>query len=257
MHCQFSGVVRETPVEETAVVPVRIARGTCDRCGRAAGGYHNAIVQVRASDRVPTDDERTRAVELAEVAVTERTETGDRDAFLTEVDEHDDGLDIKLSATKLGQGVAARITRDLGGEVEEHPTLVTEDEDGQAVYRVTYAVRLPPFPPGAVIDPEDGDGPVLVRSASGNLKGVRLATGDRYEADYEAGTSPDARRLGTVADAVETTVVTVEDAHAVQVLDPETYEARTVPRPDFLDPGTETTPVLKSDAGLHVLPPDA
>ncbi|MFB6079682.1 MAG: 60S ribosomal export protein NMD3 [Haloferacaceae archaeon] len=257
MHCQFSGVVRETPVEETVVVPVRISRGTCDRCGRAAGGYHNAIVQVRATDRVPTDDERARAVDLAREAVAERTETGDRDAFVTEVDEHGDGVDVKLSTTKLGQGVSARITRELGGEVEEHPTLVTEDGDGREVYRVTYAVRLPRFTPGDVVDPEDGDGPVLVRSTSGNLKGVRLATGDRYEAPHEAGTNPDARRLGNVADAVETTVVTVEDAHAVQVLDPETWEARTVPRPDYLDDGAETVPVMKSAAGLHVLPPDA
>ncbi|MFB6302409.1 MAG: 60S ribosomal export protein NMD3 [Haloferacaceae archaeon] len=257
MHCHFSGVVRETPVEETVVVPVRISRGTCDRCGRAAGGYHNAIVQVRAEGRTPTDEERTRAVELAEAHVAEREADGDRDAFVTEVKETDGGVDLKLSTTGLGEGVATRIVRELGGEVESYPTLVTEDEDGEEVYRVTYAVRLPRFTPGDVVDPEDGDGPVLVRSASGNLKGVRLATGDRYEADYEAGTNPDARRLGSVADAVETTVVTVEDAHAVQVLDPETYEARTVPRPDYLDPETGTASVIKSVAGLHVLPPDA
>jgi nonsense-mediated mRNA decay protein 3 len=40
----------------------------------------------------------------------------------------------------------------------------------------------------------------------------------------------------------------------VQVLDPETYESKTVPRPDYLDPDAETVPVLKSRAGLHVLP---
>ncbi|MFB6157532.1 MAG: 60S ribosomal export protein NMD3 [Haloferacaceae archaeon] len=256
MHCHFSGIVRDTPVEETVVVPVRVSRGTCDRCGRVAGGYHNAVVQVRAAGRTPTDEERTRAVELAEAYVAEREATGDRNAFITEVDETDEGVDLKISTSQMGQGVASRIVRELGGEVEHHPTLVTEDEDGEEVYRVTFAVRLPRFTPGDVIDPTDGDGPVLVRSVSGNLKGVRLATGDRYEADHEDGIDPDARRLGTAADGTETTVVTVEDDHAVQVLDPETYRAETIPRPDYLDPDAETATVLKSRAGLHVLPTD-
>ncbi|WP_129114199.1 60S ribosomal export protein NMD3 [Halegenticoccus tardaugens] len=257
MHCHFSGVVRGTPLEETAVVPVKISRGTCQRCGRIAGGYYAGIVQVRADERTPTLDERRRAIEIAEGLVADREAAGDRDAFVTEAKETTDGADIKLSTNQLGRTVANRIVRELGGDVDTHPTLVTEDGDGNEVYRVTYVARLPRFTGGDVIDPEDGEGPVLVRSARGNLKGVRLATGERYESSFEEGDSPDARRLGDAADAEETTVVTVEDERAVQVLDPETFEAKTIPRPDFFDPDAETVPVLKSRAGLHVLPDDA
>ena len=251
MHCQFTGVVRETPLEESVVVPVKISRGTCDRCGRIAGGYYNAIVQVRADGRTPTTEERDRAVEIAEAYIGDRESAGDRNAFITEIEDVDDGVDIRISTTQMGQGAATRIVRELGGSVESYPTLVTEDGDGNEVYRVTYAVRLPEFTPGDVIDPDDGDGPVLVRSVSGNLKGVRLASGEAYEEPFEG---TDARRLATRDDAVETTVVAVEDDHAVQVLDPETYAATTVPRPDFFDPDVETTPVVKTRAGLHLLP---
>jgi nonsense-mediated mRNA decay protein 3 len=257
MHCQFSGVVRGTLVEEEVVVPVKISRGSCDRCGRIAGGYYASVVQVRATDRTPTPEEERRAVEIAEAFVADRESAGDRNAFVTEVTETPDGPDVKLSTNQLGQAVATRITRELGGEVESYPTLVTEDEDGNEVYRVTYAVRLPKFTPGDVIDVEDGDGPVLVRSVTGNLKGVRLTTGEPYEASFEEGETPDGRRLGTTADAEETTVVAVEDEHAVQVLDPETFEAKTVSRPDYFDPGAASVPVLKSRAGLHVLPESA
>jgi nonsense-mediated mRNA decay protein 3 len=254
MHCSFSGVVRGTHVEETVTVPVLIARGTCNRCGRIAGGYYAALVQVRADDRTPTPEERSRAVEIAEAYIAEREATGDRNAFISDVSEQDDGVDIKISTNQMGGGVAKRITRELGGNVEEYPTLVTEDGDGNEVYRVTFAVRLPPYPPGTVVDPEDGDGPVLVRSARRRLKGVRLATGESYEAAFDEGIAPDARRLGTRSDGAETTVVTVEDDHAVQILDPETYEAKTVPRPDYFDSSAETVRVLKSRAGLHILP---
>jgi len=256
LHCRFSGTVRGTPVEESVTVPARFAVETCTRCGRIAGDSHAAVVQVRAADRVPADEETDRARDIADDVVEEMTATGDREAFVTDVTPVPEGLDIKLSTAAIGEQVARRLVGEFGGSVATSETLVTEDEDGNEVYRVTYAVRLPPFRPGEVIDPEDGDGPVLVESVRSNLKGVRVTTGEDYEADYEDGDAPDARRLGARADAVETTVVTVEDAHAVQVLDPETYEARTVARPDYMDADADTVPVLKSRAGLHVLPDD-
>ena len=255
MHCRFSGRVRGTYVEEEVTVPVLIARGTCNRCGRIAGGYYAARVQVRADDRTPTPNEEARAVEIAEAYIAEREATGDRNAFISDVKETDDGVDIKISTNQMGGGIARRITRELGGSVEEYPTLVTEDGDGNEVYRVTFAVRLPPYPPGTVIDPGDGDGPVLVRSAHDRLKGVRLTTGASYEASFEDGIAPKARRLGTRDDAQETTVVTVEDDHAVQILDPETYESKTVARPSYFAPEAETALVIKSREGLYILPP--
>jgi len=254
MHAEFSGVVRGTPVTEEVVVPVKIGRQTCKRCGRIAGGSYAAVVQVRADERLPSDEETERAQEIAEAHVAEREATGDRDAFVTEVNDVDDGLNVKLSTTKLGDGIARRIVEQLGGSYEDYETLVTEDSDGNEVYRVTYAVRLPRYRPGEVIDPADDGGPVLVRSVQGNLKGTRLTTGEDYEASFEDGDAPEARRLGTREDATETTVVAVEDDNAVQVLDPETYEAKTIARPDYFDPDADEVPVLKSRAGLHVVP---
>ena len=254
MHCQFSGVVRETAVVEEAMVPVKLSRQTCERCGRIAGGSYAAVVQVRGDERTPSDEELDRAEAIARGYIADREGDGDRDAFMTEVTEAEGGLDMRISTTRMGKAVADRIVRQLGGAYTSNETLVTEDGDGNEVYRVTYAVRLPRYRPGEVIDPGDGEGPVVVRSVTGNLKGRRLTTGEQYEASFEAGDAPDARRLGTREDAAETTLIAVEDEHAVQVLDPETYEAKTIARPSYLDPDAETVSVLRSRAGLHVLP---
>jgi nonsense-mediated mRNA decay protein 3 len=257
MHAVFSGVVDDRHLTEEVTVPVKIGRATCDRCGRIAGGSYASVVQVRAADRTPTEAETDRAREIATEVVANMEATGDRDAFVTEIGEVPAGLDLKVSTNKIGLKVARRLVDELGGAYEDSETLVTEDEDGNEVYRVTYAVRLPPYRPGEVIDPEDGEGPVLVRSVRGNLKGIRLASGDRYEAGFEDGDAPAARRLGERSDAEATTLVAVEDDRAVQVLDPETYEAKTVPRPEYLDPDADEVPVLKHRAGLHVLPEDS
>ncbi|AXR76457.1 60S ribosomal export protein NMD3 [Natrarchaeobaculum sulfurireducens] len=255
MHCYFTGVVRGTPVEEQLMIPVKIARQTCTRCGRIAGDYYASIVQIRAEDRTPTSEEIDRAKTIANRVVADMEATGDRNAFITEMGEVDDGLNMRVSTNKIGKKISSKMVEEFGGTVNDAETLVTEDEDGNEVYRVTFAVRLPPYRPGDVIDlTDDDDGPVLVRSAHGNLKGTRVTTGERYEASYEDGASPDARKLGRLEDGVETTVVTVEDENAVQILDPETYEAKTVSRPAYFDPDAQTVPVLKSRAGLHVLP---
>ncbi|PSQ43392.1 hypothetical protein BRD17_06305 [Halobacteriales archaeon SW_7_68_16] len=254
LTCHFSGIVRGERIEESVTVPVTFARGTCGRCGRIAGGSFAATVQVRAIDRTPDADEIDGAREIARSYVDERIDVGDRNAFITEMGEVDDGLNVKVSTTQIGRAIAERIVRQYGGRVDDSRRLITE-EDGERVYRMAYAVRLPPYRPGEVIDPEDGDGPALVRSVRGNLKGVRLATGDAYEADAADGIAPDATSIGTREDGVETTLVAVEDDHAVQILDPETYAAETVPRPDYLDPDAETVTALRSRAGLHVLPP--
>ncbi|MHB9287696.1 60S ribosomal export protein NMD3 [Halobacteriales archaeon Cl-PHB] len=257
MHATFSGLVRGTAVTEEVMVPVKLSRETCRRCGRIAGGSYASVVQVRADERTPTDDEIDRAEDIAHEVVEEMEATGDREAFVTEIGEVDEGTNIKVSTNKIGMKVSRRIVDELGGSYSDSETLVTEDEDGNEVYRVTYAVRLPRYRPGEVIDPEDGDGPVLVRSVQGNLKGTRLASGEPYEAAFEEENAPDARRLGSLDDAEETTLVAVEDDHAVQVLDPETFETKSIPRPDYLDADADAVPVLKSRAGLHVLPDDA
>jgi nonsense-mediated mRNA decay protein 3 len=254
MHATFTGRIRDTPLQETVTVPVYIARGTCDRCGRIAGDYWNALVQVRATNRTPTDAEMDRAETLAREYVAEREATGDRNAFITSAVREESGLDMKLSANQMGEAIAHRIVRELGGSVSAAETLTTEDGDGNELYRVTFVARLPEFTPGDVVDLDDGDGPVLVTSAHGNLKGVRVETGERYEASHEEGIAPDGRKLGTREEATTTTVVAVEDARAVQVLDPETFETKTVPRPSYMDPDADEVPVLRSRAGLHVLP---
>ncbi|TQQ83778.1 hypothetical protein EGH24_03065 [Halonotius terrestris] len=255
MHCTFSGVVRETLLEEQLIVPVRIGKEVCDRCGRIAGGYYASLVQVRADGREPTPEEAAEAIEIAESYVAGKEADGDREAFISSIDtESDAGPNIKLSTNKLGQAVANRITDRFGGTVKDHPTLVTEDSDGNEVYRVTFVARLPKYTAGDVVDPEDGGGPVIVSSAHNTLSGRRLTTGEPYEVSPENGDLPTVEPIGHKRDAVDTTVVAVEDEHSIQLLDPETYEAKTVARPDFVDPDSETLPVLKDGQDLYIVP---
>jgi len=255
LTCHFSGVVRETPIEETVEVPAKLSAGTCDRCGRIAGDYYAATVQIRAARRDPTDAEIADAREIATEYVAEKEAGGDRDAFVSSIAAVEGGLDVKVSTTQLAREIARRVLQRHGGTVESSERLISEDGDGNRVYRTAHVVRLPPVSVGDVVDPGDDDGPVLVTAARQTLSGVRLASGDDFEADFED--LPERAVLGDRSDAAETTLVAVEDEHAIQVLDPETYEATTIPRPSFVDPDAETVDVFKHREGLHAVPESA
>jgi nonsense-mediated mRNA decay protein 3 len=254
VHASFSGVVRGRLRERELTVPVKMGRETCTRCGRIAGDYYAATVQVRAEGRDPSPEEIAGAREVANDYVTDREQKGDREAFISEMGETEGGLDVRVSTSQIGRAIAERVVDRFGGTVSDSRRLITEDGDGNRVYRMAYAVRLPPFRPGDVIDPDDGDGPVLVRSVRGNLKGRRLASGEKYEADHEDRIAPEADRLGSLEAAEETTLVAVEDDHAIQVLDPENYRTKTIPRPEDLDTDAETVRVFKSPGGIYAVP---
>jgi len=260
MHCFVTGAVRGQVREVEFTIPVLISRGTCDRCGRIAGEDYAATVQVRARERTPDDDERAESIEIARSYVANREQKGDRNAFIVDIEERAEGVDVRVSTTQIGQAIADRIVRRFGGRVDKSRTLVTEDGDGNEVYRMAYAVRLGPFRPGDVIDLENADEepkPILVRSIQGNLKGTELRTGEQYEASAEEGIAPDAKVVGSVGEASEATLVSIEDEHAIQVLDPETYETRTVRRPDGIDETTETVAVVTANGEVYPLPAES
>ncbi|MBS3761432.1 60S ribosomal export protein NMD3 [Halodesulfurarchaeum sp.] len=254
LHANFTGTVRGRELTDERPVRVAIGRGTCQRCGRIAGNSYASVVQVRASGRSPRPEEADRAVELAHEITSEMEAKGDREAFVTEVLDSGHGPDIKLSTTKLGRRVSAKLIEEFGGKVSDSETLVTEDGDGNEVYRVTYAVRLPAFRPGDIIEVPDTDGPVLVQGVRGNLKGVDLQTGDHFEVNFEDGVVPNATKIGSRTEAVETTVVSVLDDHAIQLLDPATSETRSVARPSFFGADARTVEVVRIEGDLYMLP---
>ena len=238
--------VRGYRVEDERAVRVFLKHETCPTCAKRSGGYYESVVQIRAEGRDPTEDEKERALEHA-YSIAGR-DYGDRDTFVTKTQEVRGGLDIYMSTSDAGLQIARRMTEEYGGGYDDSATLVGE-KDGEELYRVTYAVSLPEFVPGDVVDVEGT--PLLVTHNEGVLKGIDLHTGDRRSF---SDASPE--RLGRVDDVKPTTVVSLsDDGEEIQLLDPETYETVTVPRPSFLvAPQGEDVDVLSTSEGVYPVP---
>ena len=251
--CYVQATVHGEDIVEEETVKVSIAKETCTRCGRIAGDYYAATVQLRAADRDATEEEVEGTIEIAQNVVANRIEKGDRDAFITEIAERPEGVDIRVSSAAIGDQIATGVVERYGGSMSSSERLITEDGDGNRVYRVAFAIRLPAYTPGDILEVDDGE-PVLIEGTTPPLRAVRLDTGD--ELRLEENELQAAQKIGERSEAAKATIVTIEDEHAVQILDPETYEPITIRRPAGLSAADDELSVMRTPAGIYPLPTD-
>jgi nonsense-mediated mRNA decay protein 3 len=139
--------VEGVAIEEKGEVVVILKKETCDRCSKISGGYYAGIVQIRAEDRIPADDELAMAEEIAYLSL------GEAD-FVSKEKMLKEGLDIYVSSMDCGRRISRRIVKKLGGSFSESRRLYGQ-KDGRNVYRVSFSVRLPGFEAGALVDTGD------------------------------------------------------------------------------------------------------
>lgn len=163
--------IKGVEIEEMGEIAVNLKRGTCERCSRITGGYYAGIVQIRADDRIPADEELTMAEEIAYSGL------GDAD-FISKETKLKEGLDIYVSSMECGRRISRQIVKKLGGGFSESRKLYGR-KDGRNVYRVSFSVRLPAFTEGEKV--EIGDkvfSVVKVRKEKG-IACVDVNTGER------------------------------------------------------------------------------
>ncbi|MDD3041838.1 MAG: NMD3-related protein [Methanosarcinaceae archaeon] len=236
--------------EAEAETEVRVKREACDMCSREAGGYFEAIIQIRADGRYPTEDEKKRSTEIAWEVVRQMKKKGDRMAFVTHKLELKEGLDFYMGSMNASKHVCRQVSSELGGSFSESPSLVGM-KDGKDVYRVTYSMRLPEFRPGDVVHFQKKV--IEIKSSGKKINGLDLTNGgSRFIAKAEE--FKGAEKLGRIEDATLAVLVSIEE-NAILVLDPETYETVAVRKPaSFSAEAGSDIKVLKTSYGLFALP---
>lgn len=214
------------PVEDEARVEVIWKGETCDRCSRISGGYFEGVVQVRASGRSLTPREQEVAARIACEVEERLQEGGSRLSFISRMTD-DEGLDIVVGQSAMGERIAQEITGALGGGYSVHPKL-TGEKDGKRLYRITYSVRLPRLQKGDVIE-ADGEYLEVRETGRRQLKVFNLGTGAMTV--FPPG-SP-YRVIGNVRDALPALVAFTE-AGVAGILDPWTFVTREVRMPSWV-----------------------
>jgi nonsense-mediated mRNA decay protein 3 len=174
----------------------RVHGGACPTCGRKAGFYYEAILQIRADERRLSDEEIEEAVGFTERFVERAASKGE--AFISKMEPVKGGVDIYLSSHSLGRNIAKGIRAKYGGTVGVSPKLFGL-KDGKEIYRTTHLVRLPRYREGDVVRLEGrmfevvsvGHRPVLRDLKSGErmsptetkMERARVVESERFDAE--------------------------------------------------------------------------
>ncbi len=202
---------------------------SCDRCNRQHGNYYEGVVQIRAEGRKATVEEQEESQRIAVQVETEMQNDGERLSFITRFDEGREGLDIVVGSQAIGEQISREITRRIGGRFSLHPTLIGE-KNGQKLYRITYAVRLPKLQRGDVIAVRNTYGEIL------NWEGKTFTY-----LDLKTGiprTVPESTQTRFVANVRDAAVFSViyQDAGIIGILDPETGKTEEISRISWRHP---------------------
>ncbi|SVD04581.1 uncharacterized protein METZ01_LOCUS357435, partial [marine metagenome] len=121
-------------LNNTIKTEIQIKFQVCQTCSRQAGGYYEAILQVRTKRKSILDE----AVEM----VYNQIDSAPSDFFTTEAGPVRGGYDFQLSSTDKARSISRDLMIKLGGHVIETNTLVGR-KDGKDLLRHTFGVRLP------------------------------------------------------------------------------------------------------------------
>jgi len=247
-HITVGAVVDGLDLTATADTEIRIIKETCDACSRIAGGYYAGILQLRADHRHIREQEVERCIQLTDHLLKNLFDKGDRFAFVSKIEELKEGVDLYVGSITSCKQACNAIIRELGGTSTISSSLAGK-KDGENLYRVTCAVRLPAFVRGDVIAVQDRVVEVT-RQQDKQIHGIDLSDGS----NASFGTDASAVKLGSRKDAVSSVLVAIEE-DTVQVLDPETYKTVLLKKPSFLHAkaGSDVCMIVTA-RGLFLLP---
>ncbi|MDI3539477.1 MAG: ribosomal export protein [Methanolobus sp.] len=240
------------PVQQTAETEVRIVRIACDMCSRMSGKYFEAILQIRAARRYPTEEEKARCMSIINGTLGKMLKKGDRMAFISDTAEARDGIDLYMGSANATRIICKEIVSELGGGFTESSSLFGR-KDGKEIYRMTFSLRLPEFMPGDIV--ELGKKVIEIRKFSKSVTGTDLIKSSRFSS------SPDDMKGATLVakrSTAKKAVVVSMEKDEMMLLDPDTYETVTVkvPVPFSASEGDEV-PVIRASIGLVALPDEA
>ncbi len=213
------GTVRDHFHHFETFFEVRLRKIACEKCSRQAGGYYEAILQIRADRRKLRDEEVKRIYDLVESSLLR--EKGNPKAFVTKIEERKEGIDIFIGDRNLGLKLSRIISKEMGAETKESSKIAGR-EDGRDFFRFTYLVRLPGFFRGDIVEDE---GVVAVVRDVSRRKGYDIRTG-------KAVRLRDPAVIARKYELKESSVLNVDES-TVEILDPFTYQTAIAEKPEL------------------------
>ena len=245
----ISGFLDNVEITEEHEILVRMRKTVCDVCSKRFGGYHEAIVQIRADKRKLTKDELDNIRSNVESLVGSLQTKGNRGLFITDIGEEHSGLDFYLSDKGSALAVAKKIQGQYGGSIKQSSKNMGM-KDSRQIHRMTYLLRLPAYRKGDFISYENSF--FCISSINGNKVHV-------FELPNWGKKTFDSKELQKASilggkELIKEMIFVSQSQDEVQIMNPETYEINFVRKPKSLSFDSEKIKIVKIDNQVFLFP---
>lgn len=238
VHCDM--YVDEMRTEKDIHSKVRLKPSQCVTCTRRKSRYYEATLQIRADRRNLSDEE----MEAINKFVHKRVESA-TDAFISEEEKKHGGWDFLLSSKTLGRNISKELASMYCAQDSSSEKLVGM-KDGRDMYRVTYAVRLPQYKVGDVIDHHGKLYQIMGMATNVSVKNIEDWSKYSFTPSELVGSSVvDCTRLQAV--------LLVETEDEMQIMDPDTMKTVTIKKPEGFHSEEEIS-IIKCEKGIFPAP---
>lgn len=243
-------VLGET-VQQDYKLNVKINRMVCPECSKFASGYYEAVIQLRADNRIP-DEEEIKAIDSLISDNINKISKKNKMAYISERSVIKEGIDYYVGSYKVAKRLANAIKDHVGGVIKESPRLMGRDKSaGKDLYRIWISVRMPYFKVQDFIKYENNLGQVI------NIDGKKILLRDLTSFNQISIQWRDYDKIKTVAkkEDIKETTVTAKTPNSIQILHPVSYEPIDIEiNPEIADVeiGSQI-PVIEIEGKVYIL----
>jgi nonsense-mediated mRNA decay protein 3 len=146
----IKGHISNLEVIEKHLINVNIKREICDICSKKFGGYHEAIIQIRATKRNLSSIEIESINSLIQDFTEKMQYEGNKQIFIADFQIHQNGLDYFISDNNFALSIIQKLQELYGGNITKSSKNIGM-KDSRQVYRMTYLLRLYQYKEGDIL----------------------------------------------------------------------------------------------------------
>jgi nonsense-mediated mRNA decay protein 3 len=251
LHCMvfISGFLEGRLITEQHPLTVRIKQNTCDVCSREAGGYYEAIIQIRTKQRTFSKEELKTLRSTVETMVGQLQKSGKRGLFITDFDETRQGLDFFLSEKTTAFSIAKKLQEQFGGDFKQSASTAGM-KDSKEVYRMTYLVRIPAYRKGDFFS-FDNTFFFIVSLHQNKVRVIELST---WAEKVINGKDIQPSKIYGGKERIREMIVVSQSKKEIQLMDPKTYSTIEIQKPKMITIDTSMVKTVKLDDYLFLVP---
>jgi NMD protein affecting ribosome stability and mRNA decay len=236
-------------ISETLPVTINIEYSPCEVCTRKRSGAYEAIIQFRSLKSQISEEEKHQVYEI--IDKTLRLERY-KDAYISDIKEKTQGLDIYASSIGLAKSIATSAKELMAANIQES-FKISGMKDGKKLGKFTLSIRLPSLNTGEIIQTPHKT-IIFQKIEKGNLIGKNPETGEKSILQYKELWETEIQTWKP--ETKEYQIISITE-NSLQLMDLKTYEIIEIQKTanTKLNQG-ETIKAVKIDEKILILTPE-